>query len=139
MTYLIESGIILTYSLVGLLLMLIGYLVVDLLTPGKLHDLLWKERSINGAILVASNLVGVSIIVTGAIFASLDDFLPGLLSTFIFGLIGIAIMAISFALIDLLTPGKLGDIVHDPKMHPAVWVNASAHVGIAVVMLAAIL
>lgn len=134
-----ESGAVLSYAISGLILMLIGYGVVDLLTPGKLHELLWVEHSKNASILVAASLFGVSIIVATAIRASADDLVWGLISTLVYGLIGIILMALSFLLIDLLTPGKLGDMVHMEKVHPAVWVNASAHLGISLIMASSIL
>ena len=136
---LIESGVVLAYAFSGLLLMLVGYGVVDLITPGKLHELLWKERSRNASILVASNLLGVSIIVAAAIRASAVDLFWGVVSTIIYGLVGIIVMALSFLIVDALTPGRLGDLVHAEHIHPAVWVNASAHIGIAVIMASALL
>lgn len=135
----LEIGIVLSYAVSGLVLMLIGYFVVDLLTPGKLHVILWEKKSKNAAILVASDLLGVAIIVIAAIRASSDDFLLGIISTLVFGLVGIILMALSFLLIDAFTPGKLGDIVKPDEFHPEVWVNASAHVGIAGIMAAALL
>lgn len=137
--FFLEIGIVLSYALSGLVLMLIGYFVVDLLTPGKLHVILWEKKSKNAAILVASDLLGVAIIVIAAIRASSDDLLLGIISTLVFGLVGIILMAASFLLIDAFTPGKLGDIVKPDEFHPEVWVNASAHVGIAGIMAAALL
>ncbi|MBM6591225.1 DUF350 domain-containing protein [Brevibacterium sp. RIT 803] len=135
----LEIGIVLSYAVSGLALMLVGYFVVDLLTPGKLHVILWEQKSRNAAVLVASDLAGVAIIVIAAIRASSDDFLFGIISTLVFGLVGIILMALSFLLIDAFTPGKLGDIVNADQLHPEVWVNATAHVGIAGIMAAALL
>ncbi|MDN6372146.1 MAG: DUF350 domain-containing protein [Brevibacterium aurantiacum] len=132
----LEIGIVLSYAVSGLALMLIGYFVVDLLTPGKLHVILWQQKSKNAVILVASDLLGVAIIVIAAIRASADDFVFGIISTLVFGII---LMALSFLLIDAFTPGKLGDMIKPDAFHPEVWVNASAHVGIAGIMAAALL
>lgn len=134
-----ETGIVLSYALSGLVLMLIGYFVVDLLTPGKLHIILWQQRSKNAAILVASDLLAVAIIVIAAITASADDFILGIISTVTYGIVGIILMAVSFLIIDLLTPGKLGEIINADEHHPEVWVNAAAHVGIAGIMAASLL
>lgn len=139
MEILIESGIVLTYAVSGLILMLVGYGMIDLLTPGKLHVLLWENRSKNAAVLVASGLAGVSIIVIAAIRASSDDLVLGIITTLSFGIMGIVLMGLSFLLIDALTPGKLGDIVESSELHPEVWVNATAHLGIAGIMAAALL
>lgn len=139
LSLLIESGIVLSYALIGLLLMLVGYFVVDLLTPGKLHELLWEERSKNAAILVSSNLLAVAIIVATAIRASADDFLMGLLTTFVFGLLGIVLQALSFLIINLLTPGSHAQMVHEEHVQPAAWVSAAAYIGISLIMASAIL
>ncbi|MDN5738329.1 MAG: DUF350 domain-containing protein, partial [Brevibacterium aurantiacum] len=96
----LEIGIVLSYAVSGLALMLIGYFVVDLLTPGKLHVILWQQKSKNAVILVASDLLGVAIIVIAAIRASADDFVFGIISTLVFGIVGIILMALSFLLID---------------------------------------
>ncbi|MCT1551450.1 MULTISPECIES: DUF350 domain-containing protein [Brevibacterium] len=134
-----ETGVVLAYAGSGILLMFVGYFVVDLLTPGKLHVILWEQKSPNAAVLVASDLLGVAIIVIAAIRASADDLGAGIVTTLLFGIIGIILMAVSFLLIDALTPGKRGDIVHASTLHPEVWVNASAHIGIAGIMAAALL
>lgn len=136
---LFETGVVLSYAGCGLLLMVIGYFVVDLLTPGKLHVILWEQKSRNAAVLVASDLAGVAIIVIAAIRASSDDLVAGILSTLVFGMLGIILMAVSFLLIGLLTPGRTGDIINSSQMHPEVWVNATAHLGIAGIMAAALL
>ena len=136
---LFETGVVLSYAGCGLLLMVIGYFVVDLLTPGKLHVILWEQKSRNAAVLVASDLAGVAIIVIAAIRASSDDLAAGILSTLVFGIVGIILMVVSFLLIGLLTPGKTGEIINSPQMHPEVWVNATAHLGIAGIMAAALL
>ncbi|WP_349827117.1 DUF350 domain-containing protein [Brevibacterium litoralis] len=135
---LVECGIVLAYAAAGLILMLVGYGVVDLLTPGKLHELLWGEKSKNAVALVSSNLFGVAIIAATAIRASADDFMWGIISTVVYGVIGILIMALSFLVIDWMTPAPIAEMVHLDTLHPAIFVNVSAHLGIAVVMASAL-
>lgn len=118
------------YTGVGIALMVLGYLVTDWLTPGKLGELIWTERNKNAAILLTSNVLGVGLIVVGAIWASDGGVLKGVVSTFVFGVIGLAAMAIAFLILDWLTPGKLGDIVTADELQPAVWVNAAMHVAL---------
>ncbi|GAC70101.1 DUF350 domain-containing protein [Gordonia soli] len=127
------------YSIVGVVLMAISFVVLDLLTPGKLREVLWAQRNRNAGILVASNLVGIAIIITAAIVASQGRLLEGLLYTVVYTVIGIVVMAITFALIDLATPGKLGELLLHPESHPAVWVQSATHVGVAVIVASAIL
>ena len=61
--------------------MALGYLLVDLLTPGKLRDLIWVESNPNAALLLAANQLGIALIVFTAIFTSYENFGEGLAST----------------------------------------------------------
>jgi uncharacterized membrane protein YjfL (UPF0719 family) len=126
------------FGAVGIGLMTIGFVVVDLLTPGKLRDLIWVRRNSNAALLLAANQLGIAIIVFTAIFTSYTDFGQGLASTILFGLLGIALMALAFFVLDLLTPGKLGDIIGADEPHPAAKVSAASHFGVALIVCACI-
>ncbi len=139
MTLLNESLAALAYCGVGIVMMALGFVVVDLLTPGKLRDQIWVERNRDAAILLASNVLGVSIIVVAAIFASEDSLGAGLLSTVIYSVIGLVAMAVSFLLLDAMTPGKLGELMTSHEPHPAVWVSAAMHIGIGLVIAAALI
>ncbi len=128
----------LAYVGVGIVLMGIGFALVDLLTPGRLGDLIWRQRNGNAAIVLGSGLVGTSVIVVSAILASADEFAAGLLTTSGAGLLGLLLMALAFALVDAITPGKLSEIVCDREPHPAAWVTAVTHLAIAGIVAAAI-
>jgi uncharacterized membrane protein YjfL (UPF0719 family) len=128
----------LAYGVVGLLLMGVGYVLVDMATPGRLHELIWADRNRNAALLLASNLAGVGIIVTTAIVVSHDDFVEGIVSCAAYGLLGLLIMAGAFLLLDMATPGRLGEILVDPEPHPAVWVSAVVHLATGAVIAAAL-
>ncbi|MGC4886092.1 DUF350 domain-containing protein [Micromonospora sp. NBC_01392] len=128
----------LAYGVVGVVLMAVGYLLVDLATPGKLHELIWAERNRNATLLLASNLVGVGTVVVAAIVASADDFMLGLVGAAAYGFLGLVIMAAAFVLLDVATPGKLGELLVDPDPHPAVWISATVHVATGAIIAAAI-
>ncbi|MEV6524142.1 DUF350 domain-containing protein [Longispora sp. NPDC051575] len=128
----------LAYSGVGIALMAVGYVLVDIATPGKLRDLIWVDRNRNAALLLASGLVGVGMIVVVAIVNSNDDFAKGIVDTGLYGLLGLVVMAVSFVLLDLATPGKLGELLCDPEPHPAVWVSVAAHLTSGAIIAAAI-
>nr|WP_202422512.1 DUF350 domain-containing protein [Gordonia sp. SID5947] len=123
----------------GVALMAISFIVLDLLTPGRLREHLWAERNRNAGILVSSNLAGIAIIVTAAIVASEGRLVEGLVYTAVYTAIGIAVTAATFALIDVATPGRLGELLLRPEPHPAVWVQSVAHVGVALIVASAIL
>ena len=132
------AGRSVVFGLVGIGLMALGYVLVDLLTPGKLRDLIWAERNPNASLLLAANQIGIAAIVFTAIFTSYDSFLQGLASTVIFGAIGIAMMGIAFLILDWLTPGKLGEVICTPDRHPGTLVTAASHFGAALIVCACI-
>ena len=133
-----EVGIAATYGLAGLVLMAVGFLLVDLLTPGNLRQQVWVERHRNAAILLASNVLGVGIIVATAIAASENDWGAGIVSTLAYGLLGLILMGVSFVVIDAVTPGKLGALLMEEQAHPAVYVSAASHVAVSAIVAVAI-
>lgn len=133
-----EAGIGLAYGVVGIVLMGVGFVLVDLLTPGKLSRLIWADRNLGAAAVLGSQLLGVGLIVATAILSSEGGFGNGLLSTLIYGLIGIVLMGLAFLVIDLVTPGKLGTTIVETQTHPAAFVVAAAYLSIAGIVAAAI-
>ncbi|MDQ0248754.1 uncharacterized membrane protein YjfL (UPF0719 family) [Sphingomonas kyeonggiensis] len=64
--------------------------------------------------------------------------LPALLSTLLYAVIGIVVFAVGFVVLDLLTPGKLWQEIHE-KQNVAVAVFAGAvAIGLAMIVAAAI-
>ena len=132
------AGRSIVFGLVGIGLMAVGYLLVDVLTPGRLRDLIFVERNPNAGLLLAANQLGIAAIVFTAIFTSYDSFGKGLASTVLFGAVGIVIMGVAFLVLDMLTPGKLGDVIGAPERHPAALVSAASHFGAAIIVCACI-
>ncbi|MEU8523296.1 DUF350 domain-containing protein [Streptomyces sp. NBC_01216] len=127
-----------SYGALGVVLLILGIVLVDVLTPGKLGRLIWEERNRNAALLLSSALLGIGGIVFTSIWTTYDDFGKGLLSTAAFGLLGMVMMTVAFLVVDLITPGKLGAILVDPAPHPAVWVTASCNIAVSAVVSASI-
>ncbi|GAA1141269.1 hypothetical protein F4556_003543 [Kitasatospora gansuensis] len=126
------------FGAVGVVLLLLGVGLVDVLTPGKLGHQIWVERNRNAAVVLSSALLGIGGIVFTAIMYTYDDFGKGLAATATFGLLGLVLMAVAFWLLDVVTPGKLGAILVDPEPHPAVWVTASCNLAVAAIIAASI-
>jgi uncharacterized membrane protein YjfL (UPF0719 family) len=133
-----EVGVAATYGIVGLVLMAFGFVLVDVLTPGNLREQIWVQRNRNAAILLASNLIGVGIISATAIAASQGNWGEGLLSTAAYGVLGLVLMGVSFVVLDVFTPGKLGEILVQEESHPAVYVTAAAHIAVSAIVAVAI-
>ncbi|GLY94170.1 DUF350 domain-containing protein [Actinoplanes sp. NBRC 103695] len=132
------AGRSVVFGLIGVGLMAVGFVMVDLLTPGKLKDLIWRDKNPNAALLLSANQLGIAVIVFTAVLTSYQDFAQGVASTLIFGLIGIAIMGFAFMVLDWLTPGKLGDVICTPERHPGATVSAASHFGAALIVAACI-
>ncbi|MER5931961.1 DUF350 domain-containing protein [Streptomyces sp. NPDC002054] len=126
------------YGALGLVLLILGIVLVDVLTPGKLGRQIWEDRNRNAAVMLSSALIGIGGIVFTSIWTTYDDFGKGLAATAAFGVLGLVLMAVAFLIVDLVTPGKLGAIVVDPHPHPAVWVTASCNIAVAAIVSASI-
>jgi uncharacterized membrane protein YjfL (UPF0719 family) len=129
-------GQVLAYSGVGLVVLIAGFFVIDALTPGKLGELV-MEGNTNAAVLAAATLVSLGLILwfaiffTGAGWNGLDDAL-------VYGAVGVGAQAVGFAVLDMLTPGKLGVICEQSKLHPAALVSAAVQISVALVVCASL-
>lgn len=128
----------LAYGALGLVLLILGYGAIDLLTPGRLTDLIYRDRNWNAAAIVASGLIAISTILVTAILTSHDDLDKGLAYAGSFGVLGIILLVISFLVVDRLTPGDLGEIVCDTERHAAVVVTVANHIAVGAIVAAAI-
>lgn len=134
-----EAGVAAAFSVIGLALIALGFVLIDLLTPGNLREQVWLHRNRNATVLVTCNLLAVGIIVTSAIAASEDAVLAGLVSTVVYGVLGLVLMGLSFLVVDLLTPGSLGTLLMDDTPHPVSWVVGISHLVVAAIVSAALL
>jgi uncharacterized membrane protein YjfL (UPF0719 family) len=127
---------VLAYTGVGLVVLTIGFVVLDVLTPGKLGQLV-MEGNPGAGLLSATALASLGLILyfaiyfTGAGWDGLDD-------AAVFGIVGVAAQAAGFFILDMLIPGKLADHCFEPKMHPAAWVTAGIQISVALVICASL-
>lgn len=148
----------LAYVGVGLGLLLVAAYVMDLITPGRLMQHVFGAKrltvdttgsaafetgespSASAALVLAATLIGQGLVIFTAIWQNADaSFGAALGWTIAFGLIGIGADAAAFMLLDLLTPGKLGEIVCQPgRMLPAAAVAAAAQLAVAGIVVASI-
>lgn len=133
-----DLGSGLLYGVVGIVLLALGYLMVDLLTPGHLGRRLAQDRNRNAGIIAASAMLAVGIIVATAILTSDGDLGRGLAQSFGFGIVGILLLGVAFMAIDVITPGRLGDSLMGEEHEPMVFVTAAALVSVGGIVAAAI-
>jgi uncharacterized membrane protein YjfL (UPF0719 family) len=144
MGYIFESaGIALLYGLVGFAVMVLGFIALDLVTPGKLATVVWSERNKGAAVVLGGQMLGIGWVIAKAIGASESEagLGYGLFSTLLYGLAGLVVMTVVFAVVAILTPGKLGATVLEDeggRPHPAAWVQAAMYLGTAFMVGAAL-
>ncbi|MRJ77117.1 DUF350 domain-containing protein [Aeromicrobium sp. SMF47] len=139
MDLLSSVGYALAYAAMGLAVLGVGYLVLDLLTPGRLGEHIMQNASVNAAIVTAAGILGLGGIVFTAIWTNGDSSFGAALGwTIAFGLVGVVMQAAAFRLLDLITPDDLSKIVTLPGFHPASLVAAATQVSVSLVIVACI-
>ncbi|GAB3360624.1 DUF350 domain-containing protein [Modestobacter lapidis] len=132
-------GYAVAYTGVGLLLLVVGALALDLLTPGHLARHIYEERSVNAGIALAAGFLGQGAIAFTTIWTNATSgFGRALLYTVVFGLLGVLLQAVAFLILDLLTPGKLGEMLMQVPFHPASLVTAASQLAVAAIIVASI-
>ena len=132
-------GYAVAYTGVGLLLLVVGAIALDLLTPGHLARHIYEERSVNAAIALAAGFLGQGAIAFTTIWTNATSgFGTALGYTVVFGLVGIALQVVAFVVLDLLTPGKLGATLMQVPFHPASLVTAAATLAVSAIIVASI-
>ena len=132
-------GYAVAYTAVGLVLLALGYLALDLLTPGHLGRRIYDERSVSAAVVLAAGFLAQGAVVFTTIWTNATSgFGRALLYTVVFGVLGVVLQAGAFVALDLLTPGKLGHLVTEVGFHPASLVSAAAQLSVAAIIVASI-
>ncbi|MEU0991222.1 DUF350 domain-containing protein [Streptomyces sp. NPDC005953] len=138
-----SAGIALLYGLIGFIVMVAGFIALDLVTPGKLFHVVWTERNRGAAVLLGGQTIAIGLVIEQSIRASESEqgLGYGLFSTLLYGLAGVVVMTLISLIVGLLTPGRLGAAVLDDngeRPHPAAWVQAAMYLGTAVMVGAAV-
>jgi uncharacterized membrane protein YjfL (UPF0719 family) len=143
-------GATLVYAVMGLGLLVLGYVLIDLLTPGHLGRALVGDApdregrgrgpSYGAAVILSSSLLANGLVIFTALWTNVAAGLgTAVLWTLVFGVLGLVLQAVAFVLVDAVVPGRLADVIfeHD-RVHPAAWVMASAHLAVAGIVAASI-
>ena len=124
---------IVTYALLGLLLLLLGYFVVDWTTPGKLSAVIRSEHNPNATMLAASGVAGVALIVVAAIFTSGGNLQEGLTETLVFGVVGILAQAAASLVFEKVIGMDPRVLMSDKTLSPASVLIGVTRVGIGLI------
>ena len=132
-------GYAVAYTGVGIVLLTLGFLVLDLLTPGRLGRHIHEERSVNAGIVLAAGFLAQGLVIFSAIWTNATSgFGQALLYTVVFGVLGVVLQAVAFVALDVLIPGRLGQHLMEPTFHPASLVSAAVQLAVAAIIVASI-
>ena len=130
-------GAIVLYAIVGVVLVLLGFYAVDITTPGKLNEMV-RAGAPNAVAVTAAGMVSMAFIVVIAIYTSGGRLAEGLLSSLIYGLLGIVVQVAGVRVLEYVTGIDIGRVLRADRFTPSVLVVAAAHLALGLVVAVAI-
>ena len=106
------------YFAVGMAVLLVGFYMVDWLTPGKLRQLVFIDRRPNAVVVAGAMYISLSTVIISAITNSYSQLGQGLLGVAVYGLMGVILLGIALLAMHLVIPGDFHEHVDEPELHP---------------------
>ena len=106
------------YFMVGMAVLLVGFLMVDVLTPGKLRQLVFIDRRPNAVVVAGAMYIALTTVIVSAIVNSYSQLGQGLIGVAVYGLMGVVLLGIALLTMHLVIPGDFHEHVDDPELHP---------------------
>jgi uncharacterized membrane protein YjfL (UPF0719 family) len=107
------------YFLVGMAVLVVGFYMVDVLTPGKLRQLVFVDRRPNAVVIACAMYIALTVVIISAITNSYSQLGQGLLGVAVYGLMGVVLLGIALLTLHLVIPGNFHEHVDEPELHPA--------------------
>lgn len=131
-------GVSLAYFGVGALVLIVGFVVLDLLTPGSLRHHVFVDHRPNAAALFAAAASSLAIIIVTVITNASDVLAEGLIDVLVYGFLGVVFQAVALIILELVVPGRFRDLVAAPRFSTSALAVAATLVAVAAVNAAAI-
>jgi uncharacterized membrane protein YjfL (UPF0719 family) len=106
------------YFLVGMGVLIVGFYMVDLLTPGKLRQLVFIDRRPNAVVVAGAMYIALTTVIVTAITTSYSQLGQGLVGVAVYGLMGVILLGLALLTMHLLIPGNFHEHVDEPTLHP---------------------
>ena len=106
------------YFLVGMAVLVVGFYMVDLLTPGKLRQLVFIDRRPNAVVVAGAMYIALTTVIVSAIVNSYSQLGQGLIGVAVYGLMGVVLLGIALLTMHMVIPGNFHEHVDDPELHP---------------------
>jgi uncharacterized membrane protein YjfL (UPF0719 family) len=136
----IVRGVVATilYFLVGMAVLIVGYLMVDVLTPGKLRQMVFVDRRPNAVVVTCAMYISLATVIITAIVNSYSQLGQGLVGVAVYGLMGVILLGVALLTMHLVIPGNFHEHVDDPELHPASFAVALILLAVGGVIAAAV-
>lgn len=108
----------LLYFVVGMAVLVIGFYMVDVLTPGKLRQLVFVDRRPNAVVVASAMYVALTTVIVSAIVNSYSQLAQGLVGVAVYGLLGVILLGIALLTLHLVIPGSFHEHIDEPELHP---------------------
>lgn len=105
------------YFAVGMAVLLVGFYAVDLLTPGKLRQLVFIDRRPNAVVVAGAMYIALTVVIITAIANSYSQLGQGLVGVAVYGLMGVILLGVALLAMHLLIPGSFHEHVEEPQLH----------------------
>jgi uncharacterized membrane protein YjfL (UPF0719 family) len=126
------------YFAVGVVVLIAGFLMVDVLTPGNLRQLVFIDKRPNAVVLASAMYIALAIVIISAIASSYSQLGQGLVGVAVYGLVGVLLQGGALLILQVAVPGKFREHVDEPELHPAAFATATMLVAVGGVIAAAI-
>jgi uncharacterized membrane protein YjfL (UPF0719 family) len=115
------KGVVATilYFVVGMAVLIIGFFMVDVLTPGKLRELVFVDRRPNAVVITCAMYIALATVIISAIVNSYSQLGQGLVGVAIYGLMGVILLGVALLTLHLVIPGNFHEHIDEPELHPA--------------------
>lgn len=122
----ILRGVVATflYFLVGMAVLVAGFFMVDVLTPGKLRQMVFIDRRPNAVVLACAMYIALAVVIISAIANSYSQLGQGLVGVAVYGFMGVILQGIALLTLHIVIPGNFHEHVDEPELHPAVFATA---------------
>lgn len=137
----LRQGILstLTYFVLSMAIFGIGFVIQDLLTPGKFRKQVFVDNLPNACVLAGSQAIAIGIVLATAISISPNDLVEGLIATAAYGVVGLVLQTIFLVLLEWLNPEKFRYVVEDTKLRPSVLLSGVILIVVGVINAACLL
>ena len=107
------------YFLVGMAVLVVGFFMVDVLTPGNFRQMVFVDRRPNAVVLACAMYIALATVIISAITNSFSQLGQGLIGVAVYGFMGVALLGVALLTIHLVLPGDFHEHVDDHQLHPA--------------------